>query len=45
MERLGEYAQEESPATETRNLPRDPILEDLTTNFLELLQIVKELKS
>ena len=45
MERLGEYAHEESPSTETRNLPRDPIPEDVTTNSLELLQIVKDLKT
>ena len=45
MEGLGEYAQEESPATETRNLPRDPIPEDVTTNSSELLQTVKDLKT
>ena len=45
MERLEEYAEEESPATETRNLRRDPILEDLTSNSLELLQTVKDLKT
>ena len=45
MERLEEYAKEESPFTERKNLPRDPIQEDLTTNFLELLQIMKDLKS
>ena len=45
MERLEEYAKEESPATETGNLPRDPIPKDLTTNSLELLQTVKELKT
>ena len=28
-----------------KNLPRDPILEYLTTNSSELLQIVKDLKS
>ena len=44
MERLEEYAEEESPFTEPENLPRDPIQEDLTTNSLELLQIVKDLK-
>ena len=44
MERLEEYAEEESPVTETRNLPRDPIPEDLTTNSSELLQTVKDLK-
>ena len=45
MERLEEYAEEESPFTEPENLPRDPIQEDLTTNSSELLQIVKDLKS
>ena len=44
MERLKEYAEEESPFTEPENLPRDPIPEDLTTNSSELLQIVKDLK-
>ena len=44
MERLGEYAQEESPATETINLPKDPIPGDVTTNSSELLQTVKDLK-
>ena len=33
MERLKEYAEEESPFTESENLPRDHILEDLTINF------------
>ena len=32
MERLEEYAKEESPFTEPRNLPRDPIPKDLITN-------------
>ena len=45
MERLEEYAEEESPFTEQKNLPRDPIQEDLTINSLELLQTVKYLKS
>ena len=45
MERLEEYAQEESPAIETRNLPRDPIPGDVTTNSSELLQTVKDLKT
>ena len=45
MERLEEYVEEEYPVTETGNLPRDPIIEDLTTNSLELLQTVKELKT
>ena len=45
MERLEEYAKGESPVTEMGNLPRDPILEDLTTNSSELLQTVKDLKT
>ena len=45
MERLGEYAQEESPDTETRNLLREPILEEVTANSLELLQTIKDLKT
>ena len=44
MERLEEYAEEESPFTEPENLPRDPIQGDLTTNSSKLLQIVKDLK-
>ena len=42
---MEEYAEEESPLTEPKNLPRDPIPEDLTTNSLELLQTVKDLKT
>ena len=45
MEKLEEYAEEESPFTEPKNLPRDPILEYLTTNSSKLLQTVKDLKS
>ena len=41
---MEEYAEEESPFTESKNLPRDPIQEDLTTNSSELLQTVKDLK-
>ena len=44
MERLEEYAEEESPFTEPENLPRDPIPQDLTINSSELLQTVKDLK-
>ena len=32
MERLEEYAEEESPFTEQENLQRYPIQEDITTN-------------
>ena len=45
MEKLGEYAQEESPDTETRHFPREPMLEEVTTNSSELLQTVKYLKT
>ena len=45
MERLEEYAEEEYPFTEQENIQRDPIKEDITTNSLELLQTVKDLKS
>ena len=45
MERLEEYADEESPFTKPKNLPRDHIPKDLTTNPSELLQIVNDLKS
>ena len=45
MERLEEYAEDESPFSEQEKLQRDPIQEDITTNSLELLQIVKDLKS
>ena len=45
MERMEEYAEEESLVTETWNLPRDPIPKDLTTNSSELLQTVKDLKT
>ena len=45
MEILEEYAEEESPYTEQDSLQREPIQEYITTNSLELLQTVKELKS
>ena len=45
MEKLGEYAQEESPDTETRHLPREPMLEEVTSHSLELLQTIKDLKT
>ena len=45
MERLEEYAEEESLVTEPGNLPRDPIPQDLTTDSLELLQTIKDLKT
>ena len=45
MEKLGEYEHEESPDTETRQFPREPMLEEVTANSSELLQTVKDLKT
>ena len=45
MERLEEYVEEESPATETGNLPRDPKLDDLATNSLRIVTNCKRLKN
>ena len=45
MERLQEYAEEESPFTKPENLPRDSIPKYLTTNSSELLQTIRDLKS
>ena len=44
MERLEEYADEESPYTERNNFWREPIQEEITNNSSELLETVKELK-
>ena len=45
MERLEEYANEESPYTKQNNFQREPIQEEITNNSSELLQTVKELKT
>ena len=45
MEHLGEYAKEKSLDTETRQLPKEPMLEEVTANSLELLQTVKDLNT
>ena len=45
MEKLGEYAQEESPNTETRQLSREPMLEEVTAHSSELMQTIKDLKT
>ena len=45
MERLGEYADEESPFTERSNSKREPIQEEITNNSSELLQTVNELRT
>ena len=44
MERLEEYADEESPFTERSNSKREPIQEEITNNSSELIQTVKELR-
>ena len=44
MDRLEEYADEESPYTKWNNFQKEPIQEEITNNSSELLQTVKELK-
>ena len=45
MERLEEYANEESPFIERSNSKREPIQEEITNKSSKLLQIVKELRT
>ena len=45
MERLEEYADEESPYTERNNFQKEPIQEQITNNSSELLKTVKELRT
>ena len=45
MEGLEEYVDEESPFTEWSNSEREPIQEEITNNYSELLQTVKELRT
>ena len=45
MERLEEYADEESPFNEQSNSRREPVQEEITNNFLKLLQTVKDLRT
>ena len=45
MEKLGEYAEEESPNTETRQMSREPVLEEITAHSSELIQTIKDLKT
>ena len=45
MEKLGEYAQEESPNTETRQMSREPMLEEVTSHSSELMQTIKDLNT
>ena len=45
MDRLEEYADEESPYTEWNNFQKEPIQEEITNNSSKLLQKIKELKT
>ena len=45
MEKLGEYAGEESPNTETRQMSREPVIEEITAHSSELMQTIKGLKT
>ena len=45
MERLEEYAYEESPFNERSDSGREPVQEEITNNSLEWLQTVKELRT
>ena len=45
MEKLGEYAEEESPNTETRQRTRELVIEEVTTHSSELMQTIKDLKT
>ena len=45
MENLGEYAEEESPNTETRQMSREPMIEEITPHSSELMQTIKGLKT
>ena len=45
MERLEEYADEESSLNEQSNSRRETIKEEITNNSSELLQTVKELRT
>ena len=41
MEKLGEYAEEESLNTETRHMSKEPVLEEITAHSSELMQTIK----
>ena len=45
MEKLGEYAEEESPNTETRQMSKEPVLEEITAHSSEPIQTIKDLKT
>ena len=45
MENLGEYAEEESPDSETRQMSREPVIEEVTAHSSKLMQTIKSLKT
>ena len=45
MEHLGEYAGEETPNTEIRQISREPVIEEMTAHSSELMQTIKGLKT
>ena len=45
MEKLGEYAEEESPNTEPRQMTREPVIEEVTARSSELMQTIKNLNT
>ena len=45
MEKLGEYAEEESPNTKTRQMSREPMIEEVTAHSSKLMQTIKDLKT
>ena len=45
MENIGEYAEEESPNTEIRQMSREPVIEEMTVHSSELMQTIKGLKT
>ena len=45
MENLGEYAEEESPNTETRQMSREPVIEEVIAHSSEPIQTIRNLKT
>ena len=45
MDKLGEYAEEESPNTEIRQISRESLLEEITAHSSELIRTIKDLKT
>ena len=45
MEKLGEYAEEESPNTDTRQMSREPVIEEVTAHSSELMHTIKNLNT